>query len=301
MKNTVLIFILFISLLASQTRSQDKRPETDPDWSKPYPAFKIAGNLYYVGTYDLASYLLVTPKGNILINTGLADSYSTIKENIESLGFSFKDTRILLITQAHYDHTGALAQIKKETRAKLFVNGPDADALRTGGRTDYEMGKYGETFSPVSPDKLLHDRSVVKLGNTRLVLLSHPGHTNGTCSYLVDVNEGGKTLRVLIANMPSIIISRKFSEVKDYPNIRRDYAYTFDAMKRLKFDLWVASHASQFNLHELRKPGDPFISAIFGNRKAFFEKLSGLEESYRAKLKTEDDKAVKRKAGTKRQ
>ncbi|HMM81106.1 MAG TPA: MBL fold metallo-hydrolase [Pyrinomonadaceae bacterium] len=106
LKNVLVILILFLSSLVYMIGAQTIKPTPNPDWSKPYPSFKIAGNLYYVGTYDLASFLLVTPKGNILINTGLADSYSLIRNNIESLGFSLKDTKILLITQAHYDHVG---------------------------------------------------------------------------------------------------------------------------------------------------------------------------------------------------
>ncbi len=290
MKTTLLLVVIFFNLFSIQANSQTNKPYYDPNWSKPYPAFKIAGDLYYVGTYDLACYLLVTPKGNILINTGLSDSYPLIKNSIESLGFSLKDTKILLITQAHHDHVGALAQIKKETRAKLFVNGPDEDALQTGGRTDYEMGKYGETFAPVVPDKLLKDRSTIKLGGTKLTLLSHPGHTKGSCSYLVEVTNGNQKYKVLIANMPSIIIDGKFSDVKTYSNIQKDYAYTFNAMKNLDFDLWVASHASQFRLHELRQQNDPYNPAIFGDKKEYFEYLNDLEKDYQVKLKEEDKK-----------
>ncbi len=290
MKMTLSLLILCFSLFASQISSQTSKPYVNPDWSKPYPAFRIAGNLYYVGTYDLACYLLVTPKGNILINTGLSDSYPLIKNSIESLGFSLKDTKILLTTQAHHDHVGALAQVKKETGAKLFVNGPDEDVLKTGGKTDYEMGKYGETFAPVVPDKLLKDRSTIKLGGTRLTLLSNPGHTKGSTSYLVEVTDGNKKYKVLIANMPSIIIDGKFSEVAAYPTIQKDYDYTFGAMKKLDFDLWVASHASQFDLHELRQPNDPYNPAIFGDKKAFFEALSYLEKAYQAKVKEDDRK-----------
>jgi metallo-beta-lactamase class B len=281
---------MLLSPLAAVIAQQTNKPFANPDWSKPYPAFKIAGNLYYIGTYDLACYLLVTPKGNILINTGLSDSYSLIKSNIESLGFSFKDTKILLITQAHYDHVGALAQIKKETGAKLFVNKPEEAVLKSGGKTDYEMGKYGETFTPVVPDKLLKDQAIIKLGGSKLTLLSHPGHTKGSCSYLVNVKDGDKTYKVLIANMPSIIIDGKFSEVKAYPDIQKDYAYTLKAMKNLDFDLWVASHASQFNLRQLRQPGDSYKPAIFGDKKAYFELLNDLETEYQEKLKAEDIK-----------
>ncbi len=290
MKKFILLFIIILYSASVAIAQQTNKPYANPDWSKPYPAFKIVGNLYYVGTYDLASYLLVTPSGNILINTGLSDSYLLIKNNIESLGFSLKDTKILLITQAHHDHTGALAQIKKETGAKLFVNRPDADVLKTGGRTDYEMGKYGETFAPVVPDKLLKDRSTIKLGGTNLTLLSHPGHTKGSCSYLVSIKDENKTYRVLIANLPSIIIDGKFSEVKKYPNIQKDYAYTFKAMKKLDFDLWVASHAGQFNLHKLRQPNDSYNPAIFGDKETYFEYLNDLESDYQKKLKEEDRK-----------
>jgi metallo-beta-lactamase class B len=284
------ILILFLSVLQSQIQPQTKKPYYNPDWSKPYPAFRIAGNLYYVGTYDLACYLLVTPKGNILINTGLDDSHQLIKNGIESLGFSLKDTKILLITQAHHDHTGALAQIKKETGAKLLVNKPDADALITGGKDDYEMGKYGELFEPVVPDKLLKDNSTIKLGGTKLTLLSHPGHTKGSASYLVKVKDGDKIYKVLIANLPSIVIDGKFSDVKAYPNIQKDYEYTLKAMRKLDFDLWVASHAGQFDLHELRKPDAPYNPTIFGDKKTYLAALDFLEQKYREKLKEEDKK-----------
>ncbi len=290
MKTLVLLSIIISCSGLAAIAQQITKPYYHPDWSRPYPAFKIVGNLYYVGTYDLACYLLVTPKGNILINTGLADSYPLIKDSIESLGFSLKDTKILLITQAHYDHTGALARIKKETGAKLFVNSPEEDALKTGGKTDYEMGKYGETFEPVGPDKLLRDRSTINLGGTKMTLLSHPGHTKGSCSYLVNVKDGNKIYKVLIANLPSIIIDGKFSEVKTYPNMQKDYAYTLNAMKNLDFDLWVASHAGQFDLHKLRQPNDPYNPAIFGNKKKYFEYLNDLEKDYQEKLKEKDDK-----------
>jgi metallo-beta-lactamase class B len=113
---------------------------TDPNWSKPYPPFQIAGNLYYVGTFDLACYLIVTPQGNILINTGLADSAPIIKANIEDLGFSFADIKILLTTQAHFDHMGAMAAIKKMTGAKMMIDAGDAGVMADGGRSDYALG-----------------------------------------------------------------------------------------------------------------------------------------------------------------
>ena len=113
----ILSMHIFPNLYAQKVTEPKNNPQ---DWSKPYEPFRIAGNLYYVGTYDLASYLVVTGEGNILINTGLADSYATINKNIEKLGFRYNDIKILLTTQAHFDHLGALAAMKKRNRRPIL-------------------------------------------------------------------------------------------------------------------------------------------------------------------------------------
>lgn len=259
-------------------------PKNNPaDWSKPYEPFRIAGNLYYVGSYDLASYLVVTSQGNILINTGLADSHTTIKKNIEKLGFKYKDIKILLTTQAHFDHLGAIAAIKKETGAQFWVDAADAQVAKDGGSSDYELSRLGVSFAPIIPDKLLKDKDIIALGDTRLVLLHHPGHTKGSCSYMLDVKDSSRTYKVLIANIPTIITERRFAEVKEYPSIKEDYAYTLNAMKHLKFDIWVASHASQFNLHKKHIPGDSYNPRAFADRKGYDRALENVNKVYREK------------------
>ena len=117
-KALFLLCLLCVNYLGKAQKVSEPSSEMRPDWTKPYPSFQIAGNLYYVGNSDLACYLIVTPKGNILINTGLASSASGIKTNIEKLGFKLSDTKILLNTQAHYDHMGAMAAIKKNDRCQ---------------------------------------------------------------------------------------------------------------------------------------------------------------------------------------
>src|ERR1044071_1623347 len=147
--------LIFIVPVVSAQKINE--PKTTEEWTRSYQPFRIAGNLYYVGTYDLCCYLITTSKGNILINTGLAASLTQIKNNIETLGFKFADTKILLTSQAHYDHVGAMADIKKKTGAKFMADEKDAEVLATGGTADYELGKYGITFKPVTADRLLHD------------------------------------------------------------------------------------------------------------------------------------------------
>jgi len=283
-KNVFLLLVAFLICSSVSAQKINEPKDTNPQWSQAYPPFRIAGNLYYVGTYDLACYLVVTPKGNILINTGLAASASLIKENIESLGFKFADTKILLTTQAHYDHVGAMASIKKQTGAKMMVDDKDAGVLADGGSSDYELGKNGSTYEPIKADRLLKDGDEIVLGDAKLVMLHHPGHTKGSCSFLFDVKDENKTYKVLIANMPTIVTDEKFSDIASYPDIAKDYAYTLESLKKQSFDLLLSSHASQFGLHTKHKPGDPYRPEVFMDRAGYDKSLSDLEAQYRKKI-----------------
>jgi metallo-beta-lactamase class B len=277
----LVVFAPFHFCVFAQTVREPKA--TNTEWSEPFAPFRIVGNLYYVGTYHLACYLIATPDGNILINTGLAASLPIINTSIATLGFKLSDTRILLTTQAHFDHVGAMAALQKETGAKMFADADEADVLADGGSSDYEFGKNGRVFAPVRVDRTLKDQEAIEFGGTRLVMLHHPGHTRGSCSYLLEVKDANKTYKVLIANMPTIITDRKFDAIPAYPQIANDYAYTFGAMKKIAFDLWVASHAGQFNLHGKHKPGDAYNPEAFADRKGYNEELADLEESFRKK------------------
>ncbi|MCD8740961.1 subclass B3 metallo-beta-lactamase [Mucilaginibacter roseus] len=277
----ILLTLFFAVTFAAANAQKVVEPTDVPaEWSKPYQPFRIAGNLYYVGTYDLASYLIVTPKGNILINTGLANSAGIIKQNVAKLGFKFKDIKILLTTQAHYDHMGAMAAIKKQTGAKMLVDEADAQVVADGGSSDYALGNGVMSYAPVKVDRVLHDKDSIVLGGTKLTMLHHPGHTKGSCSYLFDVKDAVRTYHVLIANMPSIVIEKAFDEVTAYPEIEKDYAYTFDAMKKLTFDIWLSSHASQFDLQKKHKPGNTYNPEAFIDRKGYDEALANLEKEF---------------------
>jgi metallo-beta-lactamase class B len=278
--------IILTAVLSIIVNAQNiNEPRTTAEWTATYQPFRIAGNLYYVGTYDLGCYLITTTKGNILINTGLAASESQIISNIETLGFKFSDTKILLTTQAHYDHMGAMAAIKQSTGAQMMVDEKDAEVLASGGSSDYELGHYGTSFKPVKPDRLLHDGDTIRLGDMQLVILHHPGHTKGSCSFLFTVKDDQRSYTVLIANMPTIVTDKKFNEITAYPGIASDYAYTFQAMKNIKFDLWLASHANQFKLHDKHKPGDAYNPTAFIDQPGYNTALSDLQKQYDEKVK----------------
>jgi len=282
-------FILLIVLLAGSTTLNAqpvKEPKiTNADWIKPYQPFRIVGNLYYVGTYDLACYLITTKQGNILINTGLASSDTQIRKNVETVGFKFSDIKILLTTQAHYDHLGAMASIKESTGAKLMMDEQDAPVAMDGGKSDYAFGGDTSTFKPVRADKLLHDGDVITLGNMQLVFLHHPGHTKGSCSYLFTIKDGKRSYKVLIANLPTIVTPKRLTDIPAYPGIASDYAHTFEAMKKVSFDIWLASHASQFNLHHKHKPGDAYNPSAFIYKAGYDTALSDLHKAFEEKMK----------------
>lgn len=287
-KKLIVLMLFILSLDLRVLAQKVNEPQNgNPQWSQPYPTFRIVGNLYYVGTYDLACYLIVTPKGNILINTGLAASVSQINDNVKALGFKLSDTKILLTTQAHYDHVAALAAIKQQTGASMMADAKDADVLESGGSSDYELGKLGRSFEPIHVDRRLQNGDTIKLGDMRLVMLHHPGHTKGSCSYLFDVKDGHKTYRVLIVNMPSIITDRKFSEISAYPDISKDYAYTLESLKKLTFDLWLSSHGSQFGLHSKHKPGDAYNPEAFADKAGYDKSVKDHEDQYRKKMEVE--------------
>ena len=283
-KIALLLFSLsFASFMVSAQKVTEPQ-NISPEWSKPYPPFRIAGNLYYVGTYDLACYLITTSQGNILINTGLAASAPLIKANVEALGFKLTDIKILLTTQAHYDHMGAMAAIKKLTGAKMMVDDKDLGVMTDGGNSDYALGGNGSLYQPLKADRLLHNGDTVKLGNMELVMLHHPGHTKGSCSFLFEVKDEHRSYRVLIANMPSIVTEKKFTAIPAYPNIAADYAYTLSAMKKLSFDIWLSSHASQFGLHEKHKPGDPYNPAAFFDRSGYDAAIKSFQDDFSKKV-----------------
>ena len=256
----------------------------EEEWIRDYEPFRIAGNLYYVGSYDLACYLITTPQGHILINTGVAESVPMIRSHIEALGFRFADIKILLATHAHYDHVGAMAEIKKITGAKMMINENDAPVLADGGNSDYVFGGKGSTFAPLQADRLLHESDTIRLGNMEIVALHHPGHTKGASSFLFDVTDEHRTYRVLIANMPTILSGTKLSGMPGYPNVGKDYAYTLEALKELRFDIWLSSHASQVGLHEKHKPGDTYHPEAFIDRAGYDSAIGELKEEYLKRL-----------------
>jgi metallo-beta-lactamase class B len=285
--------LLFFSLVATgqlaslrgNAQHQIVHHDILPSWVLDFPPFRIAGNLYYVGSDELACYLITTSKGHILINTGVAGSDTMIRRHVEALGFKFKDIRILLTSQAHFDHVGAMAAIKQKTKAKMMVEEEDAPVLEDGGNSDFDFGGKGLLFEPVQVDRKLHDRDSILLGGMKIEILHHPGHTKGASSFLFTVKDNKGPYRVLIANIPSILPETKFPSMPAYQNVGEDYAYTLDTMPKIQFDIWFAAHAGQFHLHEKHQPGDPYYPMAFADRPGYDAEIREMQKGFAERLK----------------
>lgn len=275
----VTVFFAF-SLLSGHLLAQNEA------WSRPFPGHRVIGNLYAVGTYDLSVFLITSSQGHILINTGLEDSTAQIRSNIESLGYRLEDVKIMLTQQAHWDHTAAMAEIKALASAEVWATTDDARVLEDGGFSDAHFGGR-ESFKPVSVEKILNDGDVIEIGEIRLTTHEHPGHTEGSSSYSMRLNEAGRDFNVVIANMGTINPGKKLIDEPTYEGVSEDFAGTYRHQKSMDVDVWVAAHGSQYNLHDKYTAGQPYSPNTFVDPEGFLEAVERLERIYLEQLADE--------------
>jgi metallo-beta-lactamase class B len=276
------------ALLLSLVLCMPATAQQNAAWRQPFPAFKLIGNVYWVGTFDLSTYLITTDEGHILVNTGFEDTVPLIVEGIEQLGFELDDVEILLATHAHGDHVAGLAELKRLTGARMMMSEADAVLLEDGGISDFRFGD-GRTpsFEAVQVDRRLKDQDTIALGGVTVTAHHHPGHTKGATSFTLTVREAGRDYRVVIANMGSINPGVTVSGMPSYPTIGDDYARTFAKQKALPIDVFLASHAGQFGMHEKYKPGDAYDPNRFVDPQGYLAAVERLEGIFREQLARE--------------
>ena len=260
-------------------------------WTNPFPPFHIAGNLYYVGSEDLAAYLVVTPAGNILINSNLDSSPALIKKSVEQLGFKFSDIKILLISHAHYDHCAGSAQVIKMTGAKYEVMDADVPVVESGGRNDFNYASDKSMwFPPAHVDRALHDGDQVKLGGVVLTAHLTAGHTKGTTTWTMDEVEGGKTLHVVIIGSPNVNPGYKLVANREYPKIADDYRRGFEVLKHLDCDIFLGAHGGYFDLQEKYQRWKNGDKTAFIDPDGYKSYVAEREQAYEAELKKQSGK-----------
>jgi metallo-beta-lactamase class B len=260
-----------------------------PEWTTPLPPFQIADNLYYVGSRDLAAYLIATPAGNILINANLVSSPPLIRESVEKLGFSWKDIKILLNGQAHPDHVGGAAEVLSETQARDMVMDGDAEVVRTGGRKDFAFGTEGiETFPPARVDRVLHDGDNVVLGGVTLTAHLTAGHTRGCTTWTfrthISSDPAGR-LRdvVIVGGWRSLSQYRLFDapgQPASYRGIREDFYRTFATLRALHCDIFLGAHGIYFDLLPKLKRMQTEGEAVFVDAKGYAEAVDQAQADF---------------------
>src|SRR6266403_3954851 len=222
---------------------------TEDDQTAQFPPHKIIGNIYYVGTRTLSSFLVVTPQGNILIDSTYERNVPTIEKSVTQLGFKFSDTKILLGNHAHGDHQEGDALVKQRTGAQVMAMAEDVPALKAI--------KPGGKEHPI--DKVLHDGESVTLGGTTLVAHLTPGHTPGCTTWTMKAQEGGRTYNVVIncsLRSPAVLT----------PAIVSEFNRSFKLVRSLPCEVPLGDHAAQYGMQakyeKLQKGGaNPFIDA----------------------------------------
>ena len=259
--------------------------QVNPDWMTNHAPFRVIGNVYYVGSKDLASYLITTPQGLILINSNLTSSVPSIRKNVEALGYHFKDVKILLISHGHWDHAAGSAEIKRLTGAKYMVMDGDVPLVESGGKDDFQYGSSPESqFPKTKVDRVLHDGDEVKLGGVVLVAHKTPGHTKGCTTWTMRVREDTKAYNVVIVGSPNVNTGYKLVGNTAYPRIAEDYEQTFRILKSLPCDVFLGAHGSYFGMEAKfprMKPGgvNPFVDP-----EGYKSYVAEREQAFRAEL-----------------
>jgi metallo-beta-lactamase class B len=249
--------LLFRLSLIAFSVSTLSRAATSPAWTTPIAPFRIADNLYYVGSQDLASYLVVTPKGNVLINANLVTSPPQIRASVQKLGFRWEDTKILLNSQAHFDHMAGAAHVIRETHARNMVMDGDVSVVETGARTDFLFPSPNiPTYPPLHVDRVLHDGDTVTLGGVTLTAHKTAGHTRGCTTWTMRSHIPGEpagTLRnIVIVGGVSFWSEYHFVATPhhpvSYPGIAQDFKHTFAVLHALPCDVFLGAHGSYFDM-----------------------------------------------------
>jgi Zn-dependent hydrolases, including glyoxylases len=259
--------------------------QNSPDWTEPFPPFRIAGNLYYVGSKGLATYLITTPAGHVLINSDLEANVPLIKASMEQLGFKFNDIKILLISHAHWDHDAGSAMIKRLTGAKYMVMDADVPVVESGGKADFRYGNTPASLYPATKvDRVLHDGDEVTIGDAVLVAHLTPGHTKGCTTWTMQVKDSGKKYNVVIVGSPNVNPGYKLVGNTLYPQIATDYERMFSVLKSLPADVFLGAHGVYFDMEAKYAKMKAGAASPFVDPEGYKKFVADKEQEFRTEL-----------------
>ncbi|WP_294323436.1 subclass B3 metallo-beta-lactamase [uncultured Sphingomonas sp.] len=256
-----------------------------PEWTTPTEPFRIADNLYYVGTRGLAAYLIVSRDGAILLDGPMDRNVASIERNIRRVGVPLDRVKLIVSNHAHDDHVGGIARIKRDTGARFLASAGDRWALEHGtsrGDTNYGVRRY----PAVKVDGVIRDGQVVRLGDVALTAHLTPGHTPGCTSWSMVVRDAGKPRRVLFPCSITVAGNRLVGN-RGYPGIVADFRRTFARLATMRADIVLPGHPEAADVIERGKRRSA------GQADAFFDPqlLPRMVAEQRAAFETELAKA----------
>jgi len=281
---TIRKVLLWAILLVSPVFLLGQATERERSWNKPVEPFKVIDNIFYVGANEITSFLITTPEGHILIDGGFVETAPQILANITKLGFNPKDLKFILNSQSHHDHAGGIAELKRVSGAKVAIMEQDKAEIEAGGRNDFAWGDAA-TYPAVKVDRTLADGDTISLGGTTLKGVRTPGHTKGCTTWTTTAKENGKSYNVVWV-CSTTVPGYKLVANDKYPNIVDDYRRTFQILKKLPGDIFLASHGSFFDLETKSRQikenpaHNPFIDAA-----GYQQFLTATERDFEAELR----------------
>jgi len=273
--------LLLLTTLAGGASAQsvtDFLKSVMANWVKPTEPFKMIDNVYYVGTEGLAIYLITTPAGHILVDTGVPEVTGQIRDNIQKLGFKVTDIKYILNTQAHFDHTGGFAELKKESGAQLVVGERDKPLIE-GGYYPGQETTAELKFPPVSVDRAVKDGDTVTLGGVTMTAHDTPGHTPGCTSWSLSVKDGNDTRSAMIFCSASIALNKLVTN-PTYPGIIDDYRKTFAWARTVHPEVFLAPHPEMYGMQAKRAKLAGGSPNPFVDPGAFNQYLASLEKAF---------------------
>lgn len=279
--------LVFLLLLLTRCAGQAGVPGNMQHWNRPFPPYRVIDDIYYVGSNEIALFLITTPAGHILLDTGFEASVPRLRENIESLGFRYRDVKLILTSHAHIDHVQAHARVRRETGAEVVVSTGDAAFVENGGKgeTVYD-GVFGWTRCPV--DRRVKDGEVVTLGGVALTAHLTPGHTVGATTWTMQVQDQGKSLAVVF--FPSANINRGVHLIDNrrYPRIADDFADSFRTWKGLPCDVFLADHGEFYGMKaKFRRLQSGASTNPFIDPEGYRQFVAEAEQRFREQLSNE--------------